>query len=96
MKNHVICAFVILCGMVAMVTPLPMQVPAYSNLDPVDACLFICNICFDNNEKAMMVCANNICLGPYMGKGFAYIWLSKNCPFFEKLSSAPKVANLKQ
>ena len=50
MLKEVVSVLAVICG-VALVTSTPIfpNHHALGQIDPVDACLFLCNICFDEN-----------------------------------------------
>ncbi|KAK3093455.1 hypothetical protein FSP39_015920 [Pinctada imbricata] len=55
-------------------------------MDNPDACLFVCNICFNDNEEKMVTCANNYCLSPDMYTGLPYLLIGKRCEHWENLN----------
>jgi hypothetical protein len=58
-KAMLVAVFVTLVGVsMAMVKT---QNTMMKNMNPIDACLFACNMCF-GKEKVLLECANDVCL----------------------------------
>jgi len=79
----VLCVIATMCGVsLAMVKPImPMK-----DLNPIDACLFGCNMCFEG--EFLLDCANKVCLHELpTGKPLDKFW-AKTCPglmqFFQR------------
>ncbi|XP_041354354.1 uncharacterized protein LOC121372149 [Gigantopelta aegis] len=72
-----------LCGLVAfMLAGMVISTPVHPGISLTDmsadnACLFVCNICFDGHFDLMMTCANKICRPGMNGLGF--IWVGHHC-----------------
>ncbi|XP_045187611.2 uncharacterized protein LOC123545351 [Mercenaria mercenaria] len=79
-----ICACVLTCCVVTS-SPVYPSVPL-KHFSPTDACLFICNICFDDMGPEMMECANNLCLvKEQFETNLGLIKLGRTCKNFSKL-----------
>ncbi|KAL4238652.1 hypothetical protein ACF0H5_003359 [Mactra antiquata] len=78
------CALISCIVSASPVTPvMPLK-----HFSTADACLFLCNICFDNMDQEMMECANNICLAKQqydMNMGF--LKLGRICRNYPKLDA---------
>lgn len=57
MLKEVVSVLAVICG-VALVTSTPIfpNHHAIKEIDPVDMCLFLCNICFDENVSTSYTC----------------------------------------
>ncbi|KAI0215222.1 hypothetical protein LSAT2_032728 [Lamellibrachia satsuma] len=84
MKNmNALCLFVVAT---IVGTSMAMVKPAVSlkDLDPIDGCLFACNMCFYEETKleknVLLECANQVCLKDLpSGNPIDKVWL-KACP----------------
>lgn len=66
----------------ALAAPKPPSIlPYLKHMDPVDACLFACSMCYSNDF--LLECANSVCLMDLSsGKPLGRFW-SKTCPGLE-------------
>ncbi|KAH3844306.1 hypothetical protein DPMN_086564 [Dreissena polymorpha] len=72
-----------------LVTSLPQTYPIIplKHYAPVDVCLFICNICFDDSQpQKLLNCANKVCLAqqPYQ-MVIGLIKLGRTCANFKSV-----------
>ncbi|KAL3873418.1 hypothetical protein ACJMK2_036538 [Sinanodonta woodiana] len=85
MANPRILAFAVILGL-KLVTSSPVYpILSLDQFDPVDACLFICNICYDDFGSQMMKCANNICMSGKYSFNLGMLEIGRNCKHFDKI-----------
>lgn len=68
-------------------TPVYPALPL-KHFSPVDICLFICNICFDEMGPEMMDCANHVCLAKEQYEmNLGLLKVGRTCKNYNKLDS---------
>ncbi|CAG5120213.1 unnamed protein product [Candidula unifasciata] len=71
----------VFCLMTSVLTSQVPPVIPLSQMDPEHACLFICNICFPNEEDVgnLMTCSNTVCQSSRTCEMEKFIWLGHHC-----------------
>ncbi|KAL5017375.1 hypothetical protein ScPMuIL_006964 [Solemya velum] len=86
MKNHIMFAVTVAASAMLVYSDPIIPELDIAKYDVADACLFICNLCFDTTEKEMLQCANDICLNGKIPLPYGFLWLGKTCANFDKMA----------